>query len=52
MHTLSYEISHSLMDQSIPRREVTTETCFAAAYDVVGNLYCGNRDQSLTVVTQ
>jgi hypothetical protein len=52
MDTLSYEISHFLTDQSIPRRKVTTETCFADAYDAVGNLYGGNQDQSLTVVAQ
>lgn len=52
MDTPSYEISQFLTDQSIARREVTTETCFAAAHDPVGNLYCGNQDDSLTVVTQ
>ena len=42
--TLSYEISLFPTNQSVPRREVTTETCFAAACDAVANLYCGNQD--------
>jgi DNA-binding beta-propeller fold protein YncE len=27
-----------------------TPTCFAMAYDTAGNLYCGNQDQTLTVL--
>ena len=45
------EISTWLVNPNGANVSFIALTCYAAGYDVAGNLYCGNQDHTLTVMT-